>query len=227
MKEWKPEKNISSPWDVDVWENNIGQPVLDTYSARVQNNTYIKPQGTLYIGTKWYDVDTTKLTSIKDVEAVFCAIGLRVSETNENFDKVKHLLIIPEQPKTLDEIQQEFDEKIDALIKTTKEKFEYSKVVAEKGYKYEFDKIIERFEYAKEHGQFPPKLKLTYGTGLSAYVSSYPETSFVIKQGNNHKGYYTIGNQRYLRYYMPDKPNRLVRFFMKTCLGFVWVDDAL
>ena len=30
MKEWKPEKNISSPWDVDVWENNIGQPVLNT-----------------------------------------------------------------------------------------------------------------------------------------------------------------------------------------------------
>lgn len=27
---WKPEKNISSPWDVDVWENNIGQPVLNT-----------------------------------------------------------------------------------------------------------------------------------------------------------------------------------------------------
>jgi len=27
VTEWKPEKNISSPWDVDVWENNIGQPV--------------------------------------------------------------------------------------------------------------------------------------------------------------------------------------------------------
>jgi hypothetical protein len=25
--EWKPEKNISSPWDVDTWENNIGQPI--------------------------------------------------------------------------------------------------------------------------------------------------------------------------------------------------------
>jgi len=25
--DWKPEKNISSPWDVDVRENNIGQPV--------------------------------------------------------------------------------------------------------------------------------------------------------------------------------------------------------
>jgi len=184
----------------------------------------IKPQGTLYIGHKWYDVDTTKLTSIKDVEAVFCAIGLKVSETNENFDKVKHLLIIPEKPKTLDEIQQEFDEKIDKLIETTKEKFEYSKVVAEKRYKYEFDKIFERFEYAKDNGHFPQPVKFVMGTGLSA--DSYG-TSFVIKQGNKHEGYYTIGNRRYLRYYMPDKPNRLVRFFMRTCLGFYWIDDAL
>jgi hypothetical protein len=225
MKEWKPEKNISSPWDANVWENNIGQPVLDTYPASIQNNTYIPPVGTLHIGSKWYDVDTTKLTSIKDVEAVFSAIGLKVSETNENFDKVKHLLIIPEKPKTLDEIQQEFDEKIDKLIETTKEKFEYSKVVAEKRYKYEFDKIFERFEYAKDNGHFP-YLNLAYTTtGLSAYNSPYTETSFVIKQGNKHEGYYTIGNRRYLKYYMPDKPNRLVRFFMRTCLGFYWVDE--
>ncbi len=30
-------------------EQNIGQPVLDTYSASVQNSTYIQPQGNLYI----------------------------------------------------------------------------------------------------------------------------------------------------------------------------------
>lgn len=226
MTEWKPEKNISSPWDVNVWENNIGQPVLDTYSASIQNNTYIQPQGTLYIGTKFYDVDTTKLTSVKYIAALFDAMGMKVSETNENFDKVKHLLIIPEKPKTLDEIQQEFDEKIDELIENTKNKFYQSKYLSEKLYNTKFDRIIQNFEYAKEHGQFPFYLNLAHTTtGLSAYVSSYPETSFVIKQGNNHKGYYTIGNQRYLKYYMPEKPNRLVRFFMKTCLGFFWVDE--
>jgi hypothetical protein len=213
MTDWKPEKNISSPWDVDTWENNIGQPVSDTY---------IQPQGTLYIGTKWYDVDTTKLTSIKDVEAVFSAIGLKVSETNENFDKVKHLLIIPEKPKTLEEIAQEFDEKIDKLIENTKNKFHQSKYISEKLYNTKFDKIIGNFEYAKEHGQFP-YLNLAYTTtGLSAGSC---ETSFVIKQGNSHKGYYTIGNQRYFRYYMNYKPNMIARFFMKTCLGLVWVDE--
>jgi len=203
-------------------EQNIGQPVLDTYSASIQNNTYIQPQGTLYIGTKFYDVDTTKLTSVKYIAALFDAMGMKVSETNENFDKVKHLLIIPEKPKTLDEIQQEFDEKIDELIEKTKRNFYASKLTAERNYEYKFDRISDNFEYAVKNGEFRPKLTLSSGIGVN--IGSY-ETSFVIKQGNNHAGYYTFGNGRYLRYYMKDKPNRLVRFFMKTCLGFYWVDE--
>ena len=131
-----------------------------------------------------------------------------------------------EEPKTLDEIQQEFDEKIDKLIKITKGQFEYSKIYTENGYDYKFDKIIENFEYARKNGNFPLKLNLAYTTtGLSAYTSPYTETSFVIKQGNNHKGYYTIGNQRYFRYYMNEKPTRLVRFFMNKLLGFKWIDE--
>ena len=196
-------------------EQNIGQPISDNY---------IPPIGTSHIYSKWYDVDTTKITSIKDVEAVFSAIGLKVSETNENFDKVKHLLIIPEKPKTLDEITQEFDEKIDELIEKTKRNFYSYKLTAERKYEDKFDKIFDNFEYAVKNGNFPPKLNLTYGIGLSA--GSY-DTSFVIKQGNKHEGYYTFGNGRYLRYYMPTKPNMIARFFMKTCLALRWVDEAL
>lgn len=199
-------------------EQNIGQPVSDTY---------IQPQGTLHIYSKWYHVDTTKITSIKDVEALFSAIGVKISETNENFDEVKHLLTIPEKPKTLDEITQEFDEKIDELIEKTKEKIEYSKVVAEKRYKYEFDKIFERFEYAKDNGYFPKiqTLNLDFSKFVATGSSLVP--SFVIKQGNKHEGYYTNGNRKYFKYYMPTKPNVIVRFFMKTFLGFYWVDEAL
>ena len=146
------------------------------------------------------------------------------TEEFEYFDLVKPYLDIPEKPKTLDEISQELDEKIDKLIENTKNKFHQSKYISEKLYNTKFDKIIGNFEYAKEHGQFP-YLNLAYTTtGLSA--GSY-QTSFVIKQGSNHKGYYTMGNQRYFRYYMPDKPNMIVRFFMKTCLGFFWVDDEV
>ena len=152
--------------------------------------------------------------------------NLHYSEDFEYFDVIKPYLDIPEKPKTLDEITQEFDEKIDAQIEKFKLCSGWSKQNAEERYNRKFDKIIENFEYARKNGNFPLKLNLAYTTtGLSA--GSYTETSFIIKQGSNHKGYYTIGNQRYFRYYMPDKPNRLVRFFMRTCLGFYWVDEAL
>ena len=177
---------------------------------------------TLKIGPSGYKLDPNKLKEAPRQILPYLFSCFYFTEEFEYFDIVKPYLDIPEQPKTLDEISQEFDEKIDELIKITKGQFEYSKIYAEKGYDYKFDKIIENFEYAKEHGQFP-YLKLAYTTtGLSA--GSY-QTSFVIKQGSNHKGYYTMGNQRYFKYYMPDKPNMIVRFFMKTCLGLVWVDE--
>ena len=177
------------------------------------------------------NVDTIK--TVKDVKNIFYTMDLVASmdEDNPKYEVAKEYFTIPYVApelefsvprKSIEEIQQEFDEKIDKLIKITKGQFEYSKIYAEKGYDYKFDKIIGNFEYAKEHGQFP-YLNLAYTTtGLSA--GSY-QTSFVIKQGSNHKGYYTFGNRRYFKIYMPDKPNMIVRFFMKTCLGFVWVDE--
>ena len=172
---------------------------------------------------KYYPVSMEKLEQASMKEAAYLIAPMNIGEDYEYYDKVKHLLIIPEQPKTLEQIEEELNEKIDNLIETTKRNFYAYKLTAERNYENKFDKIFDNFEYAKEHGQFP-YLKLAYTTtGLSA--GSYVETSFVIKQGSNHKGYYTMGNQRYFRYYMPDKPNMIVRFFMKTCLGLVWVDE--
>ena len=148
------------------------------------------------------------------------------TEEFEYFDLVKPYLDIPEPPKTLEEITQEFDEKIDKLIETTKEKFECSKYFAGKRYNEKFNRIIENFEYAKEHGSFPKIQTLTFDYSQFVATGSSVESSFVIKQGSNHKGYYTMGNQRYFRYYMPDKPTAIVKFFMKTCLGFYWVDET-
>lgn len=188
---------------------------------------------------KKYRLDMDKIKTLKDVKNVLDSIRFvgyydADDPNDENYYLSEYFTILQEPqgltfseapPKTLDEISQEFDEKIDDLIEKTKRNFYAYKLTAERNYKNKFDKIIQDFEYAKEHGEFRPKLTLSYTeTGLSA--GSY-ETSFVIKQGSNHKGYYTMGNQRYFRYYMPDKPNWLVRFFMKVCLGFVWVDEAL
>ena len=188
---------------------------------------------------KNYRLDVEKIKTLKDVKNVLDSIRFvgyydADDPNDENYYLSEYFTILEEPQeltfsaprKSIEEIQQEFDEKIDKLIKITKGQFEYSKIYTEKGYDYKFDKIIENFEYARKNGNFPLKLNLAYTTtGLSAYTSPYTETSFVIKQGSNHKGYYTIGNQRYFRYYMPDKPNLLVRFFMDKLLGFKWIDE--
>ena len=180
------------------------------------------------------NVDTIK--TVKDVKNVFYTMELVVSMDKDNpkYEVAKEYFTIPYVPpelklptprKSIEEITQELDEKFDALIKTTKEKFECSNYFAGKRYNEKFDRIIQDFEYAKEHGEFRPKLTLTLDSSQFVAIGSSLEPSFVIKQGKTHEGYYTNGNRRYLKYYMPDKPNMIVRFFMKNLLGFYWVDE--
>lgn len=183
---------------------------------------------------KNYRLNVDKIKTLKDVKNVLDSIrfvGYYDPEDpeDENYYLSEYFTIL-EKPqeltfstprKSIEEISQELDEKIDALIKTTKEKFECSNYFAGKRYNEKFDRIIQDFEYAKEHGEFRPKLTLSSGIGVN--IGSY--VSYVIKQGNNHNGYYTFGDKQTFKYYTPDKPNRLVKFFMKTCLSLVWVDE--
>jgi hypothetical protein len=142
------------------------------------------------------------------------------TEDYEYFDVIKPYLDIPEPPKSLEEIQQELDEKIDDLIERTKNSFYKSKYIAETLYETKFNRIIENFEYAKEHGQFPQKSILTYSTSLGTNNFT---SSFVIKEGGKEVGFYAFGNG-YLKYYMDKKPTAIVRFFMNKLLGFRWED---
>ena len=172
-----------------------------------------------------YKLNPNKLKGAPQIILPYFVGAFYYTEDYEYFDVIKPYLDIPEPPKTLDEISQELDEKFEKLIEQTKEKFECSKYFAGKRYNAKFDRIIGNFEYAKEHGSFPKIQTLTLDYSKFCATGSSLETSFVIKQGSNHKGYYTFGNQRYFRYYMPDKPTAIVKFFMKTCLGLVWVDE--
>ena len=185
---------------------------------------------------KNYRLNVDKIKTLKDVKNVLDSIRFvgyyDADDPNDENYYLSEYFTILEKPqeltfstprKSIEEISQELDEKIDALIKTTKEKFECSNYFAGKRYNEKFDRIIQDFEYAKEHGSFPQKLTLDYSNFV--VTGSSVESSLVIKQGKTHEGYYTNGNRRYLKYYMPDKPNMIVRFFMKTCLGFYWVDE--
>jgi hypothetical protein len=143
------------------------------------------------------------------------------TEEFEYFDIIKPYLDIPEQPKSLEEIQKELDDKFEELWVKTKRKFFVSKESADYKFKQFCKKQDADFEYARENGFFPPKL--TYSNLIATGSNITP--SFVIKQGNNHEGYYTFGNCRSFRYYMPEKPNAITRWFMKNCLSFIWVDE--
>ena len=176
---------------------------------------------------KYYPVSIEKLQNASMREAAYLIAPMNIGEDYEYFDEVKHLLIIPEEPKTLEQIYQELDENIDKLIEKTKEKFEYSKVVAEKRYKYEFDKIFERFEYAKDNGHFP--LKLTFNCdGNISLGTSYPTANLeitsncVIKSTPMGAGYWDVKPN--IQIWLQVKPNWLVRKCAKIFFDFGWKD---
>jgi hypothetical protein len=144
------------------------------------------------------------------------------TEDFEYFDIIKPYLDIPEPPKSLEEIQQELDEKIDDLIERTKNSFYKSKYIAETLYETKFNRIIENFEYAKEHGQFPLKLTIGNLDCSTLGVSSAVDWSTEFRIGKDEVGYWDIKPN--IKVYLKKKPNRIVRYFTKLLLDFTWKD---
>jgi arginyl-tRNA synthetase len=179
-----------------------------------------------------HKLDISKIKTLTDVKNVFECMNLYASaeEDYEKYELLKEYFTIPNEPqeikfelprKSLEEIQQECEEKFDKHIESIKHKFAELKCHQEYYYNQRFNRIIEDFEYAKKNGQFPQKSILTYSTSLGTNNFT---SGFIIKQGNKHEGYYTIGNG-YLRFYMPYKPNAITRWFMDKCLSIRWVDE--
>lgn len=171
---------------------------------------------------KAYKLNTEKLKEAPQRILPYLLGAFYYDEDYKYFDVIRPYLDIPPEPKSLEEIQKEYDEKYDERIKSIKLKFEVLQNRLERNYDLKFDSIIGNFKYAKGHGRFPEPIKWCYSTD-NAISPGF--TSYVIKQGSKHQGYYTFGNGKYFKYYMPDKPNMIVRFFMKVCLGFWWVDE--
>jgi hypothetical protein len=102
----------------------------------------------------YYPVSIEKLQQASMREAAYLIAPVNIGEDYEYFDEVKHLLEIPEPRKTLEEIQEEFEKKIDDLTERTKRNFYASNLTAESNYNRVFDKITDRFEFAKKYGYF-------------------------------------------------------------------------
>jgi hypothetical protein len=179
-----------------------------------------------------HKLDISKIKTLKDVRNVFECMNLYASaeEDNEKYELLKEYFTIPNEPqeikfelprKSLEEISQEFDEKIDELLVKTKRKFAVSKETAEHFYNQKFDRIIENFESAKKYGSFP--VRLTVGTDGSYLVANNTvswNTEYRI--GKNEVGYWDIKPN--IKVYLEKKPNRIVRYFSKLLLDFTWKD---
>lgn len=177
---------------------------------------------TLYLHQpNWYNIDTTKLKTVTDVVGLLTALDMKVSENYEKFDEVKHLLIIPEKPKSLEEIQREYDER----IKSIKLKFEVLQNRLERNYDLTFDRIIRNFEYAQNNGFFPISLTTSGTIGLSgSYLVNTGSNSVAlveIRPNANPVGYWSVKPN--MRIWLDKTPNPIVRFFSKLLLDFTWV----
>ena len=180
---------------------------------------------------KYYPVSMEKLEQASMKEAAYLIAPMNIGEDYEYYDKVKHLLIIPEPHKSLEEISQELDEKFENLLVKTKRKFAVSKESAEYQHNRNFDKIFDNFEYAREYGSFPQVTFISSGTldysNLSVNIgSNISSPCFMVKHGSSHQGYYTIGDDGYYRFYMEKKPNVVFRWFVYKLMGFRWVDEV-
>ena len=177
-----------------------------------------------------HKLDISKIKTLKDVRNVFECMNLYASaeEDNEQYELLKEYFTVPNEPqeiklelprKSLEEISQEFEEKIDKQIEDVEYKFAQLKYYQEYQFSKKITRIIEDIEYARKNGSFPAKLDYSKLTATGGNITS----SFVIKEGGKEVGYYTFGSG-YLRYYMRKKPTAIVRFFMNKLLGFRWVD---
>ena len=170
----------------------------------------------------WYKVDVEKLHHQRLEDVAYLFATMNVSEDYEYFDKVKHLLDIPEPRKSLGEIFQELDEKFEKLIERTHLQYRIGHDWTYTLRRYnQFCKDQDAdFEYAKKNGYFPIKLKFVSNTELSVNNIT---TSFEIRCGTNNAGYYTIGAGN-VRYYMNKKPNWWMRNCAKIFFDFTWKD---
>ena len=180
-----------------------------------------------------HKLDVSKIKTLTDVKNVFECMNLYASaeEDNEQYKLLKEYFTIPYEPqeikfelprKSLEEISQEFDEKIDKQIEDVEYKFAQLKYYQEYQFSKKITKIIEDIEYAKEHGQFPVRLTIGNLDCSTLGVSSAVDWSTEFRIGKDEVGYWNIKPN--IKVYLKKKPNRVVRYFTKLLLDFTWKD---
>lgn len=176
----------------------------------------------------FYKIDFEKIKGESTSVLPYLLGIMSFSEKYEYFDKIKHILDIPEPRKSLEELQKELDEKFDELIEKTHLEYRIGHDWLYKKRRYEdfCKRQDEDFAHARENLAFPQKLTLSK-TGLDyskLLVSggAHNAVTGTTSIGNGNAGYWSI--QPSFRVYLDKKPSAIVRYFTKKLLNFTWVD---
>ena len=115
--------------------------------------------------SRGYKLNPEKLVGAPQSILPFLIGAFYYTEDYEYFDLVKPYLDIPEPRKSLEEIKQELDEKFEKLIERTHLQYRIGHDWTYTLRKYnQFGKDQDAdFEYARENGYFPVKLKFVSG----------------------------------------------------------------
>jgi len=170
-----------------------------------------------------YKLNPKKLVGAPQSILPFICGAFYYTEDFEYFDVIKPYLNVPEPHKSLEQIQQELEEKFEKLIEKTHLEYRigHNWLYKLKRYDEFCKKQDEDFESAKKYGSFP--VTLTVGTDGSYLVANNTvswNTEYRI--GTNKVGYWSI--QPNIKMYLDKKPNWLVRNCAKIFFDFTWKD---
>jgi hypothetical protein len=174
-----------------------------------------------------FNIEKLKKTNIGVLANLYSE--LRVPEDADYFEEVKHLLIIPEEPKSLGEIQKDFEDKIDNIVLSVKNKYKMAKERAEKNYNRDLQVIRINFETAIKTGYFPQRIScvqynsdnfLTTSSASLSWTRSVTDSIFSIGSSSNSVGYYEISNT--CRIFIDKKPNFITKTIVKLIFNWSW-----
>lgn len=162
---------------------------------------------------KYYRLDPNKIKNFSLNRLSFLPVEYFIQnpvwfpEDFEYFDDIKYLLLIPEERKSLDEIQKDFENKIDILVEQTKSKYE---------------RLKQKLENRKLTTSTISTIKLISCDNATISWSKIEQPSTITINSEKSVGYYTFDN--FLNFGLNKKPNRFRRIFAKIFLGMEWKD---
>ena len=156
---------------------------------------------------------------------VVCSLNLAFSGDAKYFHLLEPYLDIPEKPKTVDEILEGLDNKLDTIVDSYRWASKYRQEMAEKAYDETFRRIDSRFRYAKEHNEFAPQITLSYGNYGNLMTAGSNAVSWDNPFGKDPSsaGHYQIASNLFLP--KAQKPSWLQRFAAQRLLGWQWADS--